>query len=189
MVTIGVMLVVAPTRERTSVQHALRIIGLTSAGIVAIAIIADAVAAARGSTLLQGLLAKQAAIDPSSGRLGLWGEMLSQWWRNAPLVGFGAGEATRTAEALGFSSSHNAFVRVLVQRGIVGGLLVGMVVARASYNAYRVTRQGYMPALAVLTGLVAHSIFEDHLFSLGITIASVLFAQLVLLNSTRAMSQ
>lgn len=188
-VTIGVMLVVTPTRERTGVQHALRLIGLASVGVVAIAIVADAVAAAHGSVLLQGLLAKQAAIDPSSGRLGLWTEMLSRWWRDAPLVGLGAGEATRVAEALGFSSSHNAFVRVLVQRGIVGGLLVGAIIARASHNAYRMTRQGYMPTLAVLAGLIAHSVFEDHLFSLGITVASVLFAQIILRSPVRAMSR
>ncbi len=180
LVTIGVAGIAGLRRAFAGAMSAARLaIGSIVVAGVFIVLIRLVLQHASSATFV-GLIAKQQAVDLSSGRLDLWTEMLGRWWRERPFVGFGAGSATEHAQALGYSSSHNAYVRVAVESGLLGISLTFAVLSRIVWIGCKRAVRGEAAMLAVVVGLLVHSAFEDHLFSLGVTVSSVMFSQLAM---------
>jgi len=120
----------------------------------------------------------------SGGRLSLWRHLLSYWWSESPLFGLGIGAASNEAQKIGFSGSHSAYVRLIIEHGVVGVFILFGII-RSSFSTLKLEEESDLLIFAILVSILTHSLFEDHIMSLGITLSSVIFAQLIVIGATR----
>jgi O-antigen ligase len=67
-----------------------------------------------------------------SGRRTIWDEGLEQFWNN-PLLGTGSG-AFKAAVNFKDKAAHNVYVSLLVEVGLIGLMLFGLVIAVSAYH-------------------------------------------------------
>lgn len=119
--------------------------------------------------------------DITGGRFVLWKSVLATWWSDSPLIGGGLTTATAMSLDVGMSGIHNAYLKLLLDLGVLGALLLIALIVRMVRGLWLAAREGWRVhgATAGLIALGLHSLVENHLFALGTTISSVIFWQAV----------
>lgn len=115
----------------------------------------------------------------SGGRLELWAAVLAEWWNDAPLLGRGLTGATALAAQIGASGIHNAYLKVLIDFGVLGAIPILWLLGLTVRSIHRRVREGErVRGLAVaMIALGVHSLVENHLFAIATTTSSVIFWQ------------
>lgn len=138
--------------------------------------------------LLDAVLTKVERADPSSSRLTLWRGLVQSSLKTSPLFGLGAGTSVEASEALGFSGTHNAYLKILVEFGLVGLVVTTWLILRvwrtcAWWDRHGIPSRGIAIVFLVL---LAHSSFESHIFSFASTPVGLMFWQYALVTRTES---
>lgn len=132
------------------------------------------------------LFAKLERPSMSGGRVELWESLVRRTMSVAPLFGLGIGASVDASLDLGFSGTHNAYLKVLVEFGLVGilafiALLAAVLRKLVQWDHAHAPTKGLAIVFLIL---LAHSFFESHIFSFGSTPISVLFWQYTMIART-----
>lgn len=115
----------------------------------------------------------------SGGRWALWTNLLTEWWNDSPFFGGGLMGSTALSISEGVSGAHNAYIKILIDLGIVGGALIGIVMVNIARGLRSASLEGKrVGGLTIcLIAICAHSMVENHVFALATTVSGLIFWQ------------
>jgi O-antigen ligase len=159
----------------------------------AIATVAILVLFAVNTSQLDGVFDRFSKLEAST-RQDVWA-LAWQYIMQRPLLGYGIGnggdvlgKTLQLWERAEFINTHNAYLGIWLQNGLIGLILVGMIIIVGLIKGARMllSRHFVLP-VALLTGLTAGGMFEEYLTSRG-SIQQLLwgFSLLMIVTASRS---
>lgn len=169
-------------------RRASTLFAVALAATAALAFLPDLLVGMHDMPVFETFLLKLQRPSISGGRVELWSALIERTLSSNPVFGLGAGSSIKASEALGYSGTHNAYLKILVEFGLTGLGVILFVIFRVGQTLLRWDRNGIRArAVAVVfVVLLAHSMFESHIFSFASTPIGVLFWQYSILARTDA---
>jgi O-antigen ligase len=134
---------------------------MAAGGVVAAVVVYLIAAPLLTKTVAQTFTRESQSSDVTSGRVGIWAEMIDGWLR-APLTGYGYHTTDTLTDGL---SGHNTYLAALTETGILGAMALAVALVAILFAGQRRTPDRLLVATVISIGVMEAT--ESSIFGWG----------------------